>query len=48
MAAALAWAPQPELLQSLSQLLTEYRQPGADQQQARRLTPRTPGDAAGL
>ena len=30
-----AWAPQPEGLHTIVQLLTEYRQPGANQAQAR-------------
>ena len=30
-----AWEPQPEGLQTIVQLLTEFRQPGANQAQAR-------------
>jgi hypothetical protein len=36
MSAPGAWTPQPEGLHAITQLLTEYRQPGADQAQARR------------
>ena len=41
-----AWEPQPEGLQTIVQLLTEFRQPGANQAQARAPEPHAPPPAA--
>ena len=45
-AAAAAWAPQADGLQTIVQLLTEYRQPGVNQAEARQRGRRLRLDAA--